>query len=85
VSAPAQFSGAFTIELTVDKLADLIAERVLARLHAAARDATSGSSGWTYHRDPDPDPGAGPRTPAGARYGAVIDDGAPPVEWEPGA
>jgi len=36
-----QLSGAFTVELAVDAIADQIADRVLARLHDAARQATT--------------------------------------------
>lgn len=36
-----QLTGAFTIEVDLDRLADKVADRVLHRLHQAARQATA--------------------------------------------
>jgi hypothetical protein len=59
-----QLSGAFSVEIQLDRLADAIADRVLARLSRAGDD--------TYERPAEPDPGAGGR---GLRTGSVTDTG----------
>lgn len=55
----AQITGAFTIEVPLDRIAEQVAELVVARLHAAARQATGGGS-HVYDRDePDGPQGSG--------------------------
>lgn len=57
-----QLTGAVTVEIDLDRLADLVAARVVAMLRPAGDDA--------YEREPEP---AGRRR--GVRYGAVTDHG----------
>lgn len=71
-----QLSGAFTVEIDTTRLADEVADRVLSRLHDAARQAAgAGASlgGLVYERESEPDPGAGARR--GARFGVVTETG----------
>ena len=60
-----QISGALTIEIDLDRLADLIAVRVVAALRQRGDD--------TYEREPDAEPVDGRRR--GVRYGALTDAG----------
>lgn len=66
----AQISGAITIEIDLDRLADLVAVRVAAALrqHQAGDDM--------YYRDPGPVPAV---RRGSVRYGAVTDHGEVPL------
>jgi hypothetical protein len=63
----AQVSGAIVVDLDLDRLADLLADRIAARL----RDRPAGSE--VYERDPGPAASDAP-TRGTARYGGVVDD-----------
>lgn len=80
-----QLTGAFTIEVDLDRLADKVADRVLHRLHQAARQATAGDVNsppagsadyWRGEPDANPpadsDPGGCPLGRAARGHGEGI-------------
>lgn len=83
-----QVSGAFTIEIPVERLAEIIALRVVAMLGARQGVAIRDTPGTdTYSRAQEPDPGAGPRRGVEPGYGAVdetgvdVEGGEDPGRW----